>query len=133
MFLPVSIHGGRDHMLGRLFQQEDLNFLLTNRIPRRWATLALGWWSRLESPLLASASLRIWKLFAPDLDLSEARSQRFRSLRECFIRELVPGARPVVADPDVVVSPCDAMVGACGPVDDDVVIQAKGLSYAPKD
>ena len=39
----------------------------------------------------------------------------------------------MVADPDVVVSPCDAVVGACGRVDDEVVIQAKGLPYHLKD
>jgi phosphatidylserine decarboxylase len=117
-------------MIGRIFQQEDVNFLLTNRIPRRLATRLLGWLSRLESPLVVGASLRIWKLFAPELDLSESRTTRFRSLRECFIRELVPGARPVVVDPEVIVSPCDAVVGACGRADDDEVIQAKGLPYA---
>src|SRR5262245_21801003 len=110
----------RGGMIARIFQQEDLNFLLTNRIPRRVATLVLGWISRLESPVVVAVSLRIWKLFAPDLDLSEARTTGFRSLRECFIRELAPGARPVTADPDVVVSPCDAVVGACGRVDRDV-------------
>src|SRR5215475_14900278 len=117
-------------MIARLFQQEDLNFLLTNRIPRRTATRLLGWLSRLESPLFVGAALRIWKIFSPDLDLSEARTARFRSLRECFIRELAPGARPIAADPGVIVSPCDAEVGACGRIDDEVVIQAKGLSYA---
>jgi phosphatidylserine decarboxylase len=120
-------------MIARLFQQEDLNFLLTNRIPRRLATRFLGWLSRLESPFVVGASLRIWKLFAPDLDLSEARTTRFRSLRECFIRELTPGARPIAADPDVIASPCDAVVGACGRVDEDAVIQAKGLSYTLKE
>jgi phosphatidylserine decarboxylase len=117
-------------MIARIFQQEDLNFLLTNWIPRRLATRLLGWLSRLESPFVVGASLRIWRLFAPGLDLSESRTTRFRTLRECFIRELAPGARPVVVDLDVIVSPCDAVVGACGRVDDDVVIQAKGLPYA---
>jgi len=116
-------------VIARIFQQEELNFLLTNRIPRRLATRLLGWLSRLESPLVVAASLRVWRLFAPELDLSEARTERFRSLRECFIRELRPGARPLDPDPGVVVSPCDAVVGACGRVDDDVVIQAKGLAY----
>jgi phosphatidylserine decarboxylase len=120
-------------MIARLFQQENLNFLITNRIPRRLATRFLGWLSRLESPFVVGASLRIWKLFAPDLDLSEARTTRFRSLRECFIRELAPGARPIAADPDVIASPCDAVVGACGRVDEGAVIQAKGLSYTLKE
>jgi len=116
-------------VIARIAQWEELNFLLTNRIPRRLATRALGWLSRIESPFVVDASLRVWKLFAPDLDLSEARTQEFRSLRECFIRELRPGARPLESDPGVVVSPCDAVVGACGRIDDDVVIQAKGLPY----
>jgi phosphatidylserine decarboxylase len=120
-------------MIGRIFQQEDLNFLLTNRIPRHAATRVLRWLSRIESPLLVRASLEVWKLFAPELDLSEARTTRFRTLRECFIRELRPGVRPVVADPEVIVSPCDAVVGACGRIDGEVVIQAKGLAYRLKD
>ena len=30
----------------RLFEQEDINFLLTNRIPRRLATQFIGWFSQ---------------------------------------------------------------------------------------
>jgi phosphatidylserine decarboxylase len=120
-------------VLARVFQQEDLNFLLTNRIPRRLATRMLGRLARIESPAFAVAALRIWKLFAPELDLSESRSQRFRSLRECFIRELAPGTRPIAADPRLAVSPCDAVVGACGRIEDGTLIQAKGLSYRLSD
>ena len=39
------------------------------------------------------------------------------------------GARTVNADPDVLVSPCDAIVGACGPVRGLEVFQAKGFPY----
>jgi len=31
---------------------EQLNFLLINRLPRRWLTLFMGWFSRIESPAL---------------------------------------------------------------------------------
>lgn len=109
--------------------REDLHFLLTNRIPRRLATRWMGWFSRLENPQLARASIALWRLFAPDLDLSEARQQRFRSVHECFVRELKPGARVVDADPGVVASPCDAIVGAHGRVEDGLVLQAKGMPY----
>ena len=30
-------------IVSRLLGQEDLNFLLTNRIPRRWLTIFMGW------------------------------------------------------------------------------------------
>lgn len=116
--------------LRRLVQQEDLNFLLTNRIPRRWATLFMGWFSRVELPPVPWLALRIWRLFAPDLDLSDARASRFASLHDCFTRELLPGARPVDADPAVLVSPCDAIVGACGRLAGVEAIQAKGFPYS---
>jgi phosphatidylserine decarboxylase len=104
----------RTQML-RLLAQEDLNFLLTNRIPRRLATLFVGWFSKIEQPLVRDTSIGLWRLFS-GLDLSEAKTTRFRSMHECFIRELKERARPVDPDPNVLVSPCDAIVGACGAI-----------------
>src|SRR5215475_11988529 len=101
----------------RVFQQEDINFLLTNRIPRRLATQLVGWFSRIEQPLVRDLSIGAWRLFA-DLDLSESKKARFRSMHDCFTRALREGARPIDPDPAVVVSPCDAIVGACGTVAD---------------
>lgn len=118
--------------LGKILQQEDINFLLTNRIPRRLTTRFLGWFSQIENPLVARASIALWRLFA-DLDLSDARQKSFRSLHACFTRELKPGARPVDDDPRVLTSPCDAIVGACGTVDGTQVLQAKGFPYALRD
>ncbi|MFO1319029.1 MAG: archaetidylserine decarboxylase [Burkholderiales bacterium] len=112
----------------RLVRQEDINFLLTNRLPRRWVTQFMGWFSRIETPLIRDASMAVWTFFG-DLDLSDARRTSFRSMHDCFIRELKPGARPVDPDPSVLASPCDAIVGACGVVADGVVIQAKGFPY----
>src|SRR3981189_2261425 len=118
--------------LPRIFQQEDINFVLTNRIPRRLVTRFIGWFSQIENPVVARASIGIWRLFA-DLDLSDARLQSFKSLHACFTRELKPGARPVDGDPRMLTSPCDAIVGACGAVDGTRVLQAKGFPYALQD
>jgi len=118
--------------LARILAWEDLNFLLTNRIPRRFANRFIGWFSQLEHPLLARTSIGIWRLFA-DLDLSESKTQRFESLHACFTRELKDGARPVDFDPRVMTSPCDAIVGASGSVDGHVLVQAKGFSYTLRD
>jgi len=71
-------------LLARLVEQEDLNFLLTNRIPRRLATSFVGWFSRIEQPIVRDLSIRVWRLFC-DLDLSEAKQTHFKSLRDCFI------------------------------------------------
>jgi len=108
---------------------ERLNFLITNRIPRRWATLFMGRFSRIKNPLIRDLSLFVWQLFVDDLRLNEAEKQRFESLHDCFTRRLKPGARPVDSDPGVVVSPCDGILGASGSIQGDQVIQAKGFPY----
>jgi phosphatidylserine decarboxylase len=118
--------------LRKILHQEDINFLLTNRIPRRLATRGMGWFSKIENPLLARASIAVWRQFA-DLDLSDAQQQSFKSLHACFTRALKPGARPVDADRQVLTSPCDAIVGACGTVAGTELVQAKGFPYTLHD
>ncbi|UXH77721.1 archaetidylserine decarboxylase [Roseateles amylovorans] len=114
----------------RLTQQEDLNFLLTNRVPRLALTRFMGWYSRLQSKQLTRLSVAIWRLFT-DLDLSEAEppEQGYRSLRDVFTRRLKPGRRPIDADEATLVSPCDGIVGAFGPVTRGMALQAKGMDY----
>ncbi len=119
-------------LIARAASQEDLNFLLTNRVPRALLTRLMGWYSGIESPLLARASIALWRLFT-DLDLSEAKPVRYRSLQACFTRELRPGLRPVDADPGVMTSPCDGIVGACGAIEGTRLFQAKGFPYRLED
>jgi phosphatidylserine decarboxylase len=116
----------------RIFDQEDLNFLLTNRIPRRLATQFIGWFSQIEQPVIRDFSIALWRLFS-DLDLSEAKKTEFTSLHDCFIRELKDGARPIDSTPDILVSPCDAIVGACGSIEGTELYQAKGFPYTLQD
>ena len=116
----------------RLLAQEDLNFLLTNRIPRRLATQLIGWFSRIEQPLIRDLSIGVWRFFS-GLDLGEAKQMRFRSMHDCFTRELKDGARPIDPDPNILTSPCDAIVGACGAVAGTRLYQIKGFPYALDD
>ncbi len=113
----------------QLSQQEQLNFLLTNRIPRQALTRLVGRISRIENPLLARALIAVWRLFAEDLRLQEAEQQTFTSLQDCFTRRLRPGARPVDMRTHIVASPCDAVVGECGRIEGTQVFQAKGFPY----
>lgn len=117
-------------LTSRVVRHEGLNFVLTNRIPRRWLTRLMGRFSKLEVPLLRDLSILAWEQFA-ELDLSDAKKARtqFRSLHDCFTRELRPGARRIDPDPGVLASPCDGIVGACGPIEDGRLIQAKGRGY----
>jgi len=116
----------------RVFQQEDINFLLTNRIPRRALTQFMGWFSKIEQPLVRDLSIGIWRLFS-DLNLGEARKSTFTSMHDCFTRELKEGARPIDPDPRSIVSPCDAMIGASGTIQGNMLLQIKGFPYALED
>jgi phosphatidylserine decarboxylase len=108
--------------------QEDLNFLLTNRIPRIALTRFMGWFSELRHPWISRPSIALWQVFC-DLDLHEARESRFASLHDAFIRELKPGARSIDPRPEVLTSPSDAIVGAHGKVENGRLYQAKGFPY----
>ena len=123
----------RPAALDSVLQHEQINFILTNRIPRRFLTLFMGWFSQIEQPIVRDLSIAAWKLFAGDVDLSDARKTQFTSLHDCFVRELKPGARPIDERTDVVVSPCDGIVTACGMVCGTELVQAKGLTYTLED
>jgi hypothetical protein len=84
----------------RFTANRDLNFLLTNRTPRRLATDFIGWFSRIEQSWVARGSIAMWQLFS-DVDLSDARDIRFASLHACFTQTLRDGSRPADPDPAV--------------------------------
>jgi len=133
--MPEALAGPSDRLMtvrrliSALTQQEDLNFLLTNRIPRAALTRFMGWFSKLEHPLVRDASIACWRMFS-DLDLSEAIKAEFLSLHDCFTRELKPGSRPSDPDPSIVVSPSDAIIGAHGLIEDTQLFQIKGAGYS---
>ncbi len=112
----------------RVLLQEDLNFLFTNRLPRRWLSRFMGWFSGVEQPIVRRMSIALWRFFA-DVDLSDAANDDYRSLREAFTRALRPDARPIDPSPDRLVSPCDAIVGAHGAIEDGRAYQVKGSPY----
>ena len=116
-------------LIDRIVQQEDLNFLLTNRVPRAALTRFMGWFSKIEQPLVRDLSIACCRLFS-DLDLSEAKETHFKSLHDCFTRELKPGLRPPDPDPAIVVSPSDGIVGAFGAIADTELFQVKGAPYS---
>src|SRR5258708_8466829 len=85
-------------LIGRLTQQESINFLFSNRIPRRLVTRFMGWWSRIEHPWVCRGSLALWRLFS-DLDLSEAKATHFKTMHARFTRHLKEAAPPLDTPP----------------------------------
>jgi hypothetical protein len=73
-------------------------------------------------------SIGLWRLFT-DLDLEEAKKTPFRSMHDCFTRDLKDGARPIDPKPTVLVCPCDGIVGASDEVEGTTLYQAKGFRH----
>ena len=117
----------------KLSNIESLNFLLTNRIPRAAATRFMGRFSRIENKLISRLSIGAWKLFVDDLNLEEAHQSSFKSMHDCFTRQLKEGARAIDPDERVVVSPCDGIIGAHGAIEKDQLYQIKGFPYSLSD
>ncbi|EYC51841.1 phosphatidylserine decarboxylase [Hylemonella gracilis str. Niagara R] len=117
------------NVIHRLLQQESLNFVLTNRLPRVALTRFMGRFAQIRNPLVRVPSIAAFKFFARP-DLGEAKQQKFGSLRDCFVRELKDGARPFDADPHVVCAPSDGIIGGHGRIQGDELLQIKGMPYS---
>ena len=74
----------RDRMM-KLLLRDDVNFVVTNRLPRRFATRLMGRLSKVEFPLVRAPSIALWRFFAAP-DLSDARETKFKSLHHAFTR-----------------------------------------------
>lgn len=122
----------RRQLLASLGRHDGINFALTNRIPRRWFTQLAGRISKSENPVVRDVSLALWRLFT-DIDLKDAKTRDFKSLHDCFTRELKDGARPLDEDSDVLISPCDGIVVAAGTIEGNDLLQVKGSRYALDD
>lgn len=85
-----------------------------------------------RSPAMKNRVIR-WFIQRYGVDMSEALEQdpsAYASFNEFFTRELQPGARPVVADQQVMTSPVDGAISQLGRIDGNRVFQAKGQYFS---
>lgn len=85
--------------------------------------------ARLPPRVLQRVVRSYCRVFRVDLRDTVVPPGGFRTFNEFFTRRLVPQARPVDPDPDVVVSPSDGRVMAVGTVSQGLALQAKGRFY----
>ncbi len=89
----------------------------------------MGRISRWENPWFTRAALWVWNRFDP-LELADSPDVRYASLHACFTRSVRPETRPLDLRHDVLISPCDGILGAHGRIADDEMFQIKGKPYA---
>nr|ADI22148.1 phosphatidylserine decarboxylase [uncultured myxobacterium HF0200_19H16] len=104
---------------------------IVERLPQAAISRAWGWIARRRHPKVGVDILKRVFVAATGIDLTEAREEigDYDCLEDLFVRRLRPGTRRVEPDATAVVSPVDALVGACGVVEKDTLFQVKGRSY----
>lgn len=66
------------------------------------------------------------------LEAAQAKPRAYPSFSAFFTRALRDGIRPQPGDPAALASPVDGVVSACGAIEGDTLIQAKGIGYAAR-
>jgi phosphatidylserine decarboxylase len=97
---------------------------LLSRIVRRATRWQASWWKN----FLINAFVRWF-----DVDMTEAQfpaAVDYPDFNSFFTRALKDDARPQPDDPRAVTSPVDGHVSACGRLDEDRILQAKGHNYS---
>lgn len=111
---------------------DRLFIALQHVLPQHLATAGIHWLARVENALVRKALIHGFLKLYPEVDLGEAaRTQvaQYSSFNDFFTRELRPGARPIDAAPESLVSPVDGRVSQAGPLDGNQLLQAKGHGY----
>lgn len=101
-------------------------------LPKHLLTRVIYSIARSESPRVKRAVLRAF-LGGYDVNMAEAVQSdplAYRSFNAFFTRALKPDARPIDADPGVIVSPVDGALSQCGELEDNLLVQAKGHYYS---
>jgi phosphatidylserine decarboxylase len=103
--------------------------------PQRALSEVIGWGARrslpagLRTPLLRSFA----RQYGIDVDEAEKPLEEYGGLQEFFTRRLKPGARPIAATANTVVSPADGTVVEGGVVDKGLLIDAKDAGFTLSD
>lgn len=116
-------------MLARLIAR--LQYLL----PRYFLTRLVHRLARVRNVRVKNFLItRFVRLYDVDLDdVALEVPNDFATFNDFFIRELKPGARPLDAAADVLVSPVDGTVSSAGAIHDNLIFQAKGFDYSLED
>lgn len=109
-----------------------LSLHLLRFYPKKLGSTFVGWTAGREIPqsLRGPVLGRFARTYGVDLAEAEKALGEYLSLQDFFTRRLKPGLRPQAAVvPGFVNSPVDARIIACGAIEADTVLQAKGLPY----
>lgn len=111
---------------------DRLFLALQHLLPHHLVSRTVGWlatstWAPLKSPFIR------WFARRYQVSLDEASCQdleQFACFNDFFTRELKPGARPVDASDEAIVSPADGVISQQGDIRAGSLLQAKGRHFS---
>ena len=100
-------------------------------VPQHGLSRLAGTIASNESPWLRKIIIEQFaRVYNVSLDEAErGEFSDYRHFNDFFTRALKPGARPIAADKQTIVSPADGAVSQSGRIDRDQLMQAKGHTY----
>ena len=101
-------------------------------LPQHLLSRGMNAFARLRARPLKNLTIRAF-LGLYSIDMTEAENpdpRSYETFNAFFTRALRPGARPLDASAGAVVSPVDGTVSQAGPIERDMLLQAKGIEYS---
>ncbi len=111
----------------------DKLFIATQHLlPQHLLSRCVGWLAGCEVSWIKNPLIRAF-IKQYDVNMAEAKRQtaeEFSCFNDFFTRELLPDARTVALEDNVITSPADGAVSQLGPIKGGRVFQAKGQDYS---
>ena len=111
---------------------DSIKLGLNHLLPKKWLTELAGWAASKRAGWLTKAVIDIFVWFYR-VDMSEAQKSdtaSYRTFNDFFVRPLRDEARPIDADPNLLVLPADGAISQLGHIEGDTIFQAKGHYYS---
>ena len=111
----------------------DKLFIATQHLlPQHLLSRCVGWLAGCEVSWIKNPLIRAF-IKQYDVNMAEAQRQtaeEFSCFNDFFTRELLPDARTIAFEDNVITSPADGAVSQLGPIKNGRVFQAKGQDYS---
>lgn len=110
---------------------DKIKIRLQFMLPKQGLTQLAGWFASRNVSFVTPWAI---KLFAKayKVNMNEAQKSEltaYSTFNDFFIRTLKDGARPIVEAEHQLAQPADGAVSQLGPIDNDLIFQAKGHNY----
>lgn len=111
---------------------DRIRIALQHLLPKRWLTELAGWGAERRGGWLTRWVITLF-VRCYKVNMQEAKQPdvaAYPTFNAFFVRQLRDDARPVDADPAVIILPADGIISQLGPIKGEQIFQAKGHHYS---